>query len=147
MSATIKAKNNARLFNNKLEKVTVDGIARATVFYHSRCRLIVNVSNPLVKLYVKIESPSNPGKFYWTRRPTPSQPGEAPRKQTGWGQQHILMEINRRRRWGRVGVGKNAIYMLYLELGTRRIKRRPWLVKTLMDNIKMIGLLAATGGK
>lgn len=81
--------------------------------------------------------------------PYPSQPGEPPRKRTGWGQRHVVWEfVNDPSRGpsGRVGIAKNAMYMLYLELGTRRVKRRPWLVATLRKYLQSIGLLAATGG-
>lgn len=77
--------------------------------------------------------------------PYPSKPGEAPRKRTGWGQRHIVWEFDATQIAGRVGVSAAAIYMLFLELGTRFVKRRPWLVVTLMKNLKMIGLLACTG--
>jgi len=77
--------------------------------------------------------------------PYPSKPGEAPRKRTGWGQRHIVWEFDATRIAGRVGVSAAAIYMLFLELGTRIVKRRPWLVVTLMKNLRMIGQLACTG--
>jgi hypothetical protein len=77
--------------------------------------------------------------------PYPSKPGEAPRKRSGWGQRHIVWEFDSASVAGRVGVSTHAIYMLFLELGTRFMKRRPWLVVTLMKNMKMIGLLACTG--
>lgn len=63
--------------------------------------------------------------------PYPSKPGEPPRKRTGWGQRHILWDFDDTKMEGRVGISQNAIYMLYLELGTRRIKPRPWLVATM----------------
>lgn len=62
--------------------------------------------------------------------PYPSKPGEPPRKRTGWGQRHIVWDIDRDKLEGRVGISVNAIYMLFLELGTRRIRPRPWLVAT-----------------
>lgn len=63
--------------------------------------------------------------------PYPSKPGEPPRKRTGWGQRHIVWDYDADKMEGRVGIAQNAIYMLFLELGTRFIKPRPWLVATL----------------
>jgi len=37
--------------------------------------------------------------------------------------------------------------MAFLELGTSHIAPRPWLVATLKKHWRMIGMLAATGGK
>lgn len=76
--------------------------------------------------------------------PYPSKPGEAPRKRTGWLQRHVLMEFAKNRvgnqelMASRTGVGRNAIYGLYLELGTRNAKARPWLVATLLKHQSMI---------
>ena len=47
----------------------------------------------------------------------------------------------------RVGVTRNGIYMFYLEVGTRHIARRPWLMRTLLENQEVIAKLAATGGR
>lgn len=77
--------------------------------------------------------------------PYPSNPGEPPRKRTGWGQRHIVWEFDSKQIAGRVGVSKGGIYMFFLELGTRWVKRRPWLVVTLMTNRRMIGMLSSTG--
>lgn len=82
--------------------------------------------------------------------PYPSKPGEPPRKRTGWLQRHVLMEFaeakagNQTLMASRTGVGRNAIYGLYLELGTRRVKPRPWLVATLLKHRGMIGQLMAS---
>lgn len=82
--------------------------------------------------------------------PYPSQPGEAPRKRTGWLQRHVIMEFAKQGAAGaevmasRTGVGRNALYGLYLELGTRRMKPRPWLVATLMKHKAMIETLLAS---
>jgi hypothetical protein len=62
--------------------------------------------------------------------PYPSKPGEPPRKRTGWGQNHIVWDVDRAALEGRVGISVNAMYMLFLELGTRRMRPRPWLVAT-----------------
>lgn len=69
-----------------------------------------------------------------------SKPGEPPRKITGWGQQHIVIQAQERRdavaASVSVGVQKNAWYMAYLdgsilsENKPRRIAPRPWVRPT-----------------
>lgn len=96
--------------------------------------------------YMFDQAEHNTVKRSVTIYPYPSKPGEPPRKRTGWGQRHVVWEFDPRTMRGRVGIAKNAIYMLYLELGTRRVKRRPWLVATLKKRLKVLGMLASTGG-
>ena len=81
-------------------------IERLTVTLWTECMKACGVSNP---------------------RPydTPSKPGEPPRLRTGHGQRNIAYEIEPGR--GRVGVRQNAIYMVFLDQGTKRIAPRPWL--------------------
>ena len=77
----------------------------------------------------------------------PSKPGEAPRLRTGFGRSNVV--INHKggnNPHARIGVTRNGMYMFWLEIGTRKIARRPWLMKTLLDNQAIIGKLAATGG-
>lgn len=67
-----------------------------------------------------------------------SKPGEPPRKITGWGQQHIVMQAREQRDDVKasvsVGVQRNAWYMAYLDgsilpdLKPRTIAPRPWVV-------------------
>jgi len=74
-----------------------------------------------------------------------SLPGEPPRKRTGFGQRGIVREFDGLT--ARVGVTANAIYMYYLELGTSRIAKRPWIISTLKKHRTLIGKLMATGGR
>lgn len=61
-----------------------------------------------------------------------SRPGEPPRLRTGYGRTSITW-------WrhaplvARVGIRRNAIYMAYLETGTRHIARRPWLSRAVAE--------------
>jgi len=95
----------------------------------------------------------NKKKFKTTRMgsytiyPNPSKPGESPRLRTGFGRKNIVINHDPKGRYVRVGVSQNGMYMFFLEVGTRNIARRPWLMKTLMENQKVIGALAASGGK
>lgn len=128
-----------------VRNVTAAGLMRATVFLHMKCREAVNKPNTGVRVPVKRQTPGG-NTTSRTIYPNPSKPGEPPRKRTGWGQRHIVWEFDARQVVGRVGVSAAAIYMLFLELGTRFIRPRPWLVATLVKNLKMIGVLACTGG-
>lgn len=83
----------------------------------------------------------------YTIYPHPSRPGEPPRVRTGFGRKGVVWEYDAAKMAGRVGVTRNALYMFYLEVGTRRIRRRPWLMATLIKHMETIGKLAATGGK
>lgn len=102
------------------------GIARAVVYLHTQLLHALNVSNP---------------------RPytTPSRPGEAPRKRTGWLQRNVLYELDKDAMTGRVGVTKNAQYGLYLELGTKRMAARPWLWATVERCWRQLQALAMGG--
>lgn len=141
---SVRIKTYAPQVKTGIKNATASGLKRATVFLHSKCREVTNTPNTGVRVPVKRQSPGG-NKTSRTIYPNSSQPGEAPRKRTGWGQRHIVWEFDAQRVAGRVGVSAAAIYMLFLELGTRAVKRRPWLVVTLMKNLRMIGQLACTG--
>jgi hypothetical protein len=95
----------------------------ALAFFWQACVQTLNVSNP---------------------RPydTPSKPGEPPRKRTGWLQRNVLYELDEKTLSGRVGITRNARYGLYLELGTRRMAARPWLLATLQKVEKQLNAIA-----
>jgi hypothetical protein len=135
---------NGKAFKEHLSKATADGLVRAGTFYHAKCREAVSVPNTGVSVKVKKQTPGG-NKTSRTIYPNPSKPGEPPRLRTGFGQRNIVVNHNKKELYTRVGVTVNGIYMFYLELGTRHIARRPWLVKTLMDNREVIGKLAASG--
>lgn len=108
-----------------LQKVTANGLAAATQHYHSRLKIAVNTPNTGSRKRGK------DGRYKPTTYDNPSAPGEAPRKRTGFGQRGIVREIDRTKLEARVGVTKAAIYMYYLEMGTRSISPRPWMIATL----------------
>ena len=122
---------NGDAFKKHLKNATAEGLKSATVFYHTQCRLTVNVANPL-----------NPDTGEYD---SPSEPGEAPRVRTGFGREGIVWEFDEDKLEGRVGVTLNALYMFWLEIGTKYIARRPWLLSTLLTHQEVIGLLAASG--
>lgn len=133
-------------FLAKLQSATAKGLMRAGQFYHTKCRLVASKPNTGVSVPVRRRTKGG-NKRTRTIYPNPSKPGEPPRLRTGFGRNNIVVNHNPGKPWTRVGVTKNGIYMFYLEVGTRRIARRPWLLRTLMENKEVIGKLAATGGK
>lgn len=56
-----------------------------------------------------------------------SRPSQPPALRTGFGRRNIDMEFDPDALTARVGVRADAVYMVYLELGTDRIDPRPWL--------------------
>jgi hypothetical protein len=137
---------NGKQFETMLKKATADGLMRAGTFYHSACQRAV--SKPNTGRSVKIKRPVPGGnKRSRTIYPNPSLPGESPRLRTGFGRKNIVVNHDPKGRWTRVGVSQNGMYMFLLEIGNRRVDRRPWLLKTLMENQQVIGALAATGGR
>lgn len=133
-------------FNHALRNATAEGLARATAFFHHQCRAAVSKPNTGER---KKGGRGKNGRFKKSRTvySNPSKPGEPPRLRTGFGQRNVLMEFDRSRPAGRVGVGRNAMYMFFLEIGTRKVARRPWLLATLQQHQTTIGKLAAIGGK
>jgi HK97 gp10 family phage protein len=72
------------------------------------------------------------GQFTKAKRGTnPSKPGEYPHKLTGHLRRNVEMEHDREKMIARVGT--NVEYGRYLELGTRKMKRRPWLSRALVE--------------
>lgn len=137
---------NGRQFEQHLKRATARGLKRAGTYYHQKCREAVSRPNTGVSVRVIRRTPGG-NRRTRTIYPNPSKPGESPRLRTGFGRRNVVVNHDPRGQWARVGVSQNGIYMFYLEVGTRRIARRPWLLKTLIEHRQMIGKLAATGGK
>ena len=135
-------------FNRRLSRATSVGLKRAAVFYHARCRQAVNVANTGERRTRTRDTVAGAKGSGYTVYNKPSQPGEAPHKITGKGQSEIVWEHNDqpKRPAVRVGVKKGGMHMIFLEVGTKTIASRPWLLATLEKFWAMIGKLAATGG-
>jgi hypothetical protein len=75
--------------------------------------------------------------------------GTPPFKRTGAGQSYIAWEFNGSviQPCARVGVMKNGMYMIFLELGTSKIKARPWLKAMLRRYQPQLARLAMSGFK
>ena len=74
---------------------------------------------------------------------THSLPGEYPRKQTGELRRNITYEVSEDGLTGRVGT--NLLYAKFLSLGTKHMRPRPFLRKTLMKEREAVARLL-TGG-
>jgi hypothetical protein len=64
------------------------------------------------------------------KSPPPSEPGEIPHLEKGELRRSITWEVDEAAMIGRVGT--NKIYGKYLELGTKRMAKRPFLRPTLV---------------
>jgi len=104
-------------------------ILRAAVLIQTRARVLC--SAPARRITRKRKRDTRAGKrgSSYTHY-VPSLPGQPPALRTGFGRSSITW-------WlvddltARVGVRANGVYMAYLETGTRRIARRPWLSRAL----------------
>jgi len=80
-------------------------------------------------------------KKYKTRTiyPNSSEPGESPRRRTGFGQKNIVFGFDRNAEMARVGYTRLARYMTFHELGITYSKvgfqQRPTIVPALADNL------------
>ncbi len=93
------------------------GVVRAVVYSHSMMKTEINRGGWGV---------TGGKKTY-----TPSLPGQPPNKITGWLQANVAFELDEAKGIGRIGVRKNAMYGIFLELGTRKMKPRPWMLATI----------------
>lgn len=120
---------------SEVEMTTWEGIQRAAVHLHTRLLEVLNVSaQPYRATHPTRRTPSG-RRASITRYRSPSQPGEPPRKRTGWLQRHVRYQPIRSQQVVRIGVAINARYGLYLEYGTRRMAARPWLRTTIVSEL------------
>jgi len=121
----ISAKVSVADITPALRKQVEQGLQRAVVHLHTKLLEALNTPNTGVRIKRRR------GKGAYTTYPTPSKPGEPPRKRTGWLQRSVVYQIDRAGLSATVGVTANARYGAYLELGTARVAARPWLLATL----------------
>lgn len=125
-----------------LEARAWEGIQRATVYYWLKLEEVLSTPNTGERRKSRFRKTPSGRAAGYTVYPDPSRPGEAPRKRTGFGQRNVVYQLDRASLSSKVGVRQNAKYMLYLELGTRRIQPRPWLVATLDTHRERLKALA-----
>ncbi len=99
-------------------------IDKASRILRDYIRTKIGRSQP-VKIYAKSAGRSRKGM-------DPSKPGEYPKKVTGFLRMNVQAEMDDATSTARVGIGKNVKYGKYLEFGTRKMARRPWLSKGLL---------------
>ena len=147
MSVTIRTYE--KKFHALIDQATAEGLQRAGIFYHTACKHKVNVSNAGVRKTRQRDTKAGKKGSTYTVYPNSSKPGEAPRARTGFGRQNIVYEYNDNPKDPavRVGVARNGKYMFWLEIGTKRVAARPWLLRTLLEHKEQIARLAAIGGK
>lgn len=115
----------------QVKRLLVEGLTRAVVFLWTEIQETLNVPNTGVRKKHRTRKTKSGRPATYTVYPHPSKPGEAPRKRTGWLQRNVLYSIDPDAPSAAVGVQQNARYGAYLEVGTSRVKARPWLLATL----------------
>lgn len=151
MSLTLKFRG--REFNKKLSRATSSGLKRAAVFLHTKHRQEVSRPNQhrhraqFTSRQRAARGGQKTGVVYENMHNRYA--GRPPFLRTGTGRGEIVWEHNGsdRRPAVRIGVTKKGLYMAFLDLGTRRIRPRPWLRATLDKYRSQVARLAATGGK
>ena len=118
----------------RLRTAGAEAVARAAVYLHAKLLEALSVPNPGVRQGRR------------TVYPNTSLPGQPPRLRTGWLRANVLYELDLSAGRARVGLGANAPYGLYLELGTRRMAPRPWLVATLTRVMPQLQAILKHGG-
>jgi hypothetical protein len=145
----ITLKINAEAFKRHCRENLARGLQRAGVYLHGQCVRAVNKSNTKrhVATFTAKQSAARGGQKRGTIYDNMGNltAGAPPLKRTGFGQANIVYEFNDNLNDPRVRVGvrKNAIYMIWLELGTRRVQARPWLLATLEKCRPMLERLIA----
>jgi hypothetical protein len=140
-------------FKAHIHRATAEGLQRAGVFLHGKCVQAVNKSN--THRHVAKFTASQRAKRGGQKTGTVYEnmhnafAGQPPFKRSGFGQQNVAYEYNGDPNHPvvRVGARKNAAYMIFLEVGTRRILARPWLLAMLKKYRAEIGRLACSGGR
>lgn len=155
---TIEIHFNDVAFKQQLMKATAEGLQLAGTFLAAQCKIAVNKPNP--HHHVATLSPQasarrggqKTAKVY--KNMHNQYAGKPPFTRTGHGRDSIVSAYNNNPFMPivRVGVRQNAVYMAYLELGTKRkgkqvIMPRPWLIATLMKHKETIARLALSKGK
>lgn len=128
-----------------VRSLTLERLTRATLKLWERVTEALNVPNTGERVKHPTKKTPSGRAVTYTIYPHPSLPGEPPRKRTGWLQRNTLYDIDEQAISGRVGVQQNAKYGAYLELGTRRMKARPFLLATVQKCIAELRAIIAGG--
>ena len=151
MAIVIKINDSG--FRQYVRQATAVGLQRAGMFLYRQCVQAVRKPNThrSVATFSEKQQAKTRGQKTGVRYANMhnAYAGLPPFLRTGHGQSNIVYEFNGKQADPRVRVGikKNAIYMIYLELGTRRIAARPWLAAMALKHRVTLGRLICTGGK
>jgi hypothetical protein len=146
---TIRIQFNDAAFTQQLARATADGLKRAAAFLTAQCKIAVSKANPhhhVAQLKPHQRRGQKKAKVWENMHNRYA--GQPPFARTGHGRSNIVWEFNDDPLMPavRVGVRKNGIYMAYLELGTGRVRSRPWLLVTFEKHRPTIVRLILSGG-
>ncbi len=128
----------------RLESAAAAAIQRAGLLLMTRARLLASVPAKRIRRRRGRGTSAGPRGSQYTQF-VASRPGQPPALRTGFGRRNIDMEFLAARLVARIGARRNADYMSYLEVGTRRIAPRPWLKPAIDQTRGAIMSLLETG--
>lgn len=113
-------------------------IARASLVVNRRAKELLSVSGVGGQIKGGYAVQGGRGKRIYNA--FPSRPGEPPHKQRGTLRANVSTELGDRGGvpFGRIGPGSLTPYGKFLELGTSRMKPRPWLVRAFRESYAQI---------
>jgi hypothetical protein len=131
MSVTVRYRGN--VVGEQMAARVREAVLRGAVLLHNRARVLV--SRPARRTTVRTKGRSR--TVY-----TPSQPGKPPALRTGFGRSSITWwQVDADQPTARVGIRANGLYMVFQELGTKKMPKRPWLSVALADTAPAIRVL------
>ncbi len=122
----------------RIEKELADRLTKAAIHVKNKAKINISQSQPTMLIHPRTGGSRRIGL-------DPSQPGEFPKKVSGFLRNRVNHEVDRRRLIARVGT--NVPYGKWLEIGTRRMRSRPWLRRTLMMEASFIRRQFGVGRK
>lgn len=134
MSATIRWHGN-RVMQQQVDRLR-SALMRAAIVLHTHARQLCSTpARRETRRRQQDTSAGQRGSTYTVYHP--SRPGQPPALRSGFGRSAITWWMVDDQT-ARVGIRANGTYMAYLETGTRRIARRPWLSRALDERRQQI---------
>jgi len=132
----------ARHVHNRVkEKLNLSGVGGAA-YAHNRQEIVGQTKDGKL-LFATVHYKKRQRIYGFVR----SQPGEPPRKQYGTLRRGVTYEVDKGMLVARVGLyGPALAYAKFLELGTRKMKARPYLRQTLFEESGNIEAILAGKG-